>query len=108
MKKRIIALVLCIAASLTVLAGCAGSIDADSEYKGQQITMYLSENIYNLDPAYAYTNESSRSIVNLLFDTLFTLDKNGKVQPSLAKSYRTEKTKDGEYLMYIEINEGAR
>ena len=108
MKKRIIAFILCIAASLTVLAGCAGSIDADSEYKGQQITMYLSENIYNLDPAYAYTNESSRSIVNLLFDTLFKLDENGKVQPSLAKSYRTEKTKDGEYFMYIEINEGAR
>lgn len=108
MKKRLIALILCIAALLTVLAGCAGSIDADSEYKGQQITMYLSENVYNLDPAYAYTNESSRSIVNLLFDTLFKLDKNGKVQPSIAKSYRTEKTKDGEYFMYIEINEGAR
>ena len=108
MKKRIIALLICIAVLVSVLAGCAGSIDADSEYKGQQINMYLSENIYNLDPAYAYTNKSSRSIVNLLFDTLFTLDKNGKVQPSLAKSYRTEKTKYGEYVMYIEINDNAR
>ncbi len=108
MKKRIIALILCLAATVSVLSACAGSIDADSEYKGQQITMYMSENIYNLDPAYAFSNEASRSIVNLLFDTLFTLDKNGKVQPSLAKSYKTEKTKEGEYFMYIEINEGAR
>lgn len=108
MKKRIIALLICIAVSVSVFSGCAGSIDADSEYKGQQINMYLSENIYNLDPAYAYTNESSRSIVNLIFDTLFSLDKNGKVQPSLAKSYRTEKNKDGNYLMYIEIKDDAK
>ncbi len=114
MKKRIIALILCLAVSVSVLAGCAGSIDADSEYKGQQITVYMTENIYNLDPAYAYTNEISRSIVGLLFDTLFTLDENGKAVPCLAKSYKTETVesdRDGEkdkYYMYIEINEGAR
>ncbi len=108
MKKRIIALILCLTAAVSVLAGCAGSIDADSEYKGEQITMYLTENIYNLDPAYAYSNEASRSIVSLLFDTLFVLNGKGEVKPSLAKSYKTETTKDGEYFMYIEINEGAR
>ncbi len=108
MKKRISALLLCLVMSVSVLAGCAGSIDADSDYKGQQITMYLSDNVYNLDPAYAYTNEISRSIVNLLFDTLFTVDEKGKVSPSLAKSYRTEKTNDGEYFMYIEIREDAK
>ncbi len=108
MKKRIIALLLCLFTSVAVLSGCAGSIDADSEFKGQQITMYLTENIYNLDPAEAYSNEASRSIVNLLFDTLFTIDENGKVKGSLAKSYRTEKTEDGRILMYIEIKEDAR
>ena len=69
MKKRIIALLLCLAALVAVLASCAGSIDADSEYKGQQITMYLSENIYDLDPVNAYKNESMRAIVSLLFDS---------------------------------------
>ncbi len=108
MKKRIIALILCLATAVSVLAGCAGSIDASSEYKGEQITMYLTENIYNLDPAYAYTNDATKSIVSLLFDTLFVLDKNGKVKPSLASGYKTEKTDDGEYFMYIEVSEDAR
>lgn len=108
MKKRIIALLLCLAALVAVLASCSGSIDADSEYKGQQITMYLSENIYDLDPVNAYKNESMRAIVSLLFDTLFKLDENGKVTESLAKSYRTEKTSKGEYFMYIEIKDDAR
>ncbi len=110
MTKRIFALILCLVLCVSVFAGCSGKIDAQSEYKGQQVIMYLTENIYNLDPAYAYTNDATRSVVGMLFDTLFTLDKNGKVQKSLAKSYKTEeKVDDGvkEYYMYIEINELA-
>ena len=110
MKKRIIALFLCIVSVAFVFAGCAKGIDPTSEYKGQQITMYLTENVYDLDPANAYINDSTRSIVSLLFDTLFTLDENGKVKPSLAESYKVEekKSRDGgatEYYMYITIKE---
>lgn len=100
MRKRIIALSLCLFVLVGVLASCAGSIPSTSEYKGQQITMYLAETVYDLDPARAYKNESTRSIVGLLFDTLFVLDKDGKIQPSLAESYSYEE-KDGEYYMYI-------
>ena len=100
MAKRIIALTLCLFTLIAVLASCAGSIDPTSEYKGEQITMYLSETIYDFDPARSYKNESTKSIVSLLFGTLFVLDEKGKVQPSLAKSYTTEE-KDGEYYMYI-------
>ena len=100
MAKRIIALILCLFTLVAVLASCAGSIDPTAEYKGEQITMYLSENIYDLDPARAYKNESTKAIVSMLFGTLFVLDENGKVQPSLAASYTTEE-KDGEYYLYI-------
>ncbi len=104
MTKRIIALILCVLSLVTILAGCAGSIDATSEYKGQQLTMYLTETVYDLDPARAYKNESTRSIVSLLFGTLFTLDENGKVQPYLAKSWKYEEDKENEeYYMYIEM-----
>ena len=108
MKKRIIALFLCLASVVVVFAGCAKGIDPTSEYKGQQITMYLTENVYDLDPANAYTNESTRSVVSLLFDTLFTLDEKGNVKESLADSYRIEekKSRDGgntEYYMYITL-----
>ncbi len=108
MKKRIIALLLCLATALTVLVGCAGKIEADSEYKGQQITMYLTDNIYDLDPANAYNNEVTKSIVSLLFDTLFSLDEKGKVKESLAKSYKTETDEEGNVFMYVEIKEDAR
>ena len=104
MKKRILALFLVLASLVTVLSGCAGSIKTTSEYKGQQITMYLTETIYDLDPARAYKNESTKSIVSLLFGTLFTLDEKGKVQPYLAKSYTIEENKEtDEYYMYITI-----
>lgn len=113
MTKRIIALVLCLAACVTVCVGCSGSIDAQSEYKGQQFTMYLTENVYNLDPAYAFTNESTRQVVSLLFDTLFTLDEKGKVSESLASRYWVETVKnddgnDEEYYMYIELKSDAK
>ena len=105
MKKRIIALFLCLASLLAVLSGC-GSIKPTSEYKGQQVTMYLSENVYDLDPIHAYINESTRSIVSMLFDTLFSLDENGKVKPSLAKSYSVKEFPEtGEYYMYIELKD---
>ena len=108
MKKRIIALLLCLATAVTVFVGCSGKIEADSEYKGQQITMYLTDNIYDLDPANAYNNEVTRSIVNLLFDTLFTVDEKGKVKESLAESYKTETDDEGNVFMYIQIKEDAR
>lgn len=104
MKKRILALFLCLASLVTLLSGCAGSIKTTSEYKGQQITMYLTETIYDLDPARAYKNESTKSIVSLLFGTLFTLDEKGKVQPYLAESYTIKENEEtDEYYMYIEI-----
>ncbi len=102
MKKRIFAFALCLALMVGVLASCAGSISPTSEYKGQQITMYLTETVYDLDPARAYKNEATRAVVGLLFDTLFVLDKDGKVSPSLAASYSIEENEEeGEYFMYI-------
>ena len=71
-----------------------------SEYKGQQITMYLTETVYDLDPAHAYMNESSRTIVSLLFDTLYVLDEKGEVKPSLAKEYTIKEDPNAdEYYM---------
>lgn len=106
MLKRITALALCLVLCLAVLSGCAGSIKPTSEYKGEQIIMYLTENVYDLDPAHAYANEATRSVVSLLFDTLFVLDENGKVQNSLAKGYTIEEDPNAnEYFMYIELED---
>ena len=105
MSKRIIALTLCLLVCLSAMVGCSrGSIDIIAEDKGEQIVMYLTENIYDLDPTRAYVNASTRSIVSLLFDTLFVLDEKGNVQFSLAESYTIkEEPNSDEYYMYIEL-----
>lgn len=104
MMKRFLALLLCAATLLTALVGC--STNEDEDYKGQYITVYLTDNVYDLDPAKAYKNESLAKIVGLMFDTLFTLDENGKVKKSLVKEYWTEENESaGEYKMYLRLKD---
>ena len=113
MMKRIFALLLCAAtllASLT-LVGCDLSSnkkknDKQEEDKGQYITAYLTDNVYDLDPAKAYTNEALANVVSLMFDTLFKLDANGKVKKSLVKEYVIEENESaGEYKMQLYLND---
>lgn len=105
MMKRTIALLLCLVMVLAVFVGCSGKIDSDSNDKGQFITMYLADNLYDLDPANAYYNESTINVVSLLFDTLFKLDEKGKVKKSLVKKYVIEEDANaGEYTLYLHLN----
>ena len=102
MMKRIFALLLCLATLLTAFVGCAGNEDED--YRGQYITMYLTDNIYDLDPANAYNNEAMSKVVGLMFDTLFKLDEKGNVKKSLVKSYKiTEDENSGDYIMELRL-----
>ncbi|MBE6584975.1 MAG: hypothetical protein E7645_00445 [Ruminococcaceae bacterium] len=102
MMKRILAVLLCVATLLTTFVSCAKE---DEEYKGQYITAYITDNVYDFDPVKAYKNESLAKIVSLMFDTLFVLDSNGKVKKSLVKDYWTEENESaGEYKMYLRLN----
>lgn len=104
MTKRILALLLCTVTILAAFAGCGKPVDED--YKGQSITTYLTTNVYDLDPVHAYYNESVANVVGLMFDTLFTLDSNGKVQKSLAKSYSIHEDEVAkEYKMSIVLKD---
>lgn len=108
MTKRIIALFLCIATCLTLVLSMAscGRPDVDTENKGQSVVMYLSDSIYDLDPANAYKNESTANVVSLLFETLFKLDENGKIKKGLAKSYEIiEDEIAEEYKMEITLDD---
>ena len=105
MRKRLLALLLCSVIILSIFAGCSTANTGD-DYKGQVITTYLTANLYDLDPVHAFYNESAASIVGLMFDTLFTLDANGKVQKSLAKSYTiSEDEVANEYKMSIRLKD---
>ena len=102
MIKRIISLTLCLLMIVTVFAGCA----KDEDDLGAYINMYLTDQIYDLDPAYAYGNESALKIVSLVFDNLFVLDDNGKVKKSLAKDYTIrEDDNTQEYEMIITLQD---
>ncbi len=109
MTKRILASVLCLVmlvGALAVLSGCGDSDKKKVEDKGQYLTMYLSEQVYDLDPANAYYNDATTGIVNLLFETLFKIDENGKVKKSLVKKYViNEDAAANEYTMDIYLND---
>lgn len=106
MMKKTTALILCIAMCLSVICILASCSTKDKDDKGQYITMYLSDNVYDLDPVNAYSNDSVRNVVSLLFDTLFRLDDNGKVKKSLADDYEIiEDEEKGEYKMEITLTE---
>ena len=106
MMKRILALLLCAATLVSMLAVFTSCGKKDEDYKGQYITIYLTDNVYDLDPVKAYKNEALAKVVSLMFDTLFTLDEKGKVKKSLVKEYWTEENESaGEYKMYLRLKE---
>ena len=106
MMKRIFALLLCAATLLSCLTFVGCDDEEKEEDKGQYITTYLTDNVYDLDPAKAYTNEALANVVSLMFDTLFKLDENGKVKKSLVKEYVIEENEAaGEYTMKLYLKD---
>lgn len=104
MMKKAISLFLCLIVLLSALAGCSKEVDEND--KGAYITMYLTDMVYDFDPAHAYGNESALRIVSLLYNNLFVLDENGKVKKSLAKDYKiSEDDNAEEYKMIITLND---
>ena len=102
MSKRIFAILLCVLMLVPCLAACS-TVSEDNP--GAYITMYLSDEIYDFDPANAYYNNGTANVVSLLFETLFVLDEKGRVKEALAKDYEIiEDEEANEYSMLITLN----
>jgi len=87
MSKRMIALLMCAAMLITCFAGCSvKKLDEDPD-PGAFITMYLTDDIFDFDPANAYNNTDTLNVLSLMYDTLFVLDSNGKLMRSLVDEY---------------------
>ena len=100
--KKATAIILCVLMLAGVLVGCT-SIEGDNN--GAEINMYFGSEIYNLDPAVAYTDANAAKILGLVYEGLTKLDENGKVKNALMKKYKTytdERT--GEFRMEITLN----
>jgi len=103
MTKRILALTLCIVMLCIPLFGCGKKANEDP---GAYITMYLTDEIYDFDPAKVYYNTDAVNVLSLMFDTMFKLDENGKVKKSLVDSYKiVEKPETNEYYIEFTLKE---
>lgn len=100
MKKRIVALILCLVMLVPFAAGC--SKEGTDEDKGAIIPVYITNPIYNLDPAIAYTNDEAAKLICLLFEGVTRINSSGKVEKAMAKSWETIE-KAGEYKLQITL-----
>ncbi len=101
MIKRISAFILCLVLLGGSLAGCSSTFSAKE--KGSYISAYLTDEIYDFDPANAYYNTEAVNVLGLMYETLFSLTSSGKIKKSLAKSYKTFTDDDGEFVMEITL-----
>ena len=105
MLKKVIALLLCVLMMIPLFSSCA---KRDEDDLGPMIMMYMPDEIYNFDPAYAYYNSSTLNIVSMLFETLFKLDDKGLIQNALVDSYEYfENPAKNEYKMVILLKDSC-
>lgn len=91
--------VLLLLSSVLGLASCGGLKDS-----GAVISTYYVGEIYDFDPARAVFDDDAMRVMALLYEPLFTLDKNGKVVPALAESYKILRDVESqEYKMEIKL-----
>ncbi len=89
--KKIIAMLLTVAMILgasVALAGCG-----EPEDKGAEISVYLGEEIYDLDPTEYYADSNADALMSLIFEPLFSVNANGRLECSAAKRYEVDKEK---------------
>lgn len=99
MMKRVLALVLCIVTVAAALFSCTTLEEND---KGAVIDAYLTNEIYNYDPAYGFTDASTAKILSLIFEGLTRLDSDGNWVKGMMKDYGV--TQDDEEGFKIKID----
>ncbi len=102
--RKILALIMCMAILVPCLTSCP-SIKPTDEDKGAEIPVHLTTEIYNLDPAYAYLDDAGAKILSLIYEGLFTYDKDGKVTKALCTDYKTYTNRDGEFVAEFSLGE---
>ncbi len=104
--KKLMSLLLAVVMLTSVMAGC--SSEDEEESKGAIIPVYLSTEITNFDPIYAYTDVAAAKVLNLIFDGLTTINEKGEVELELAKSIKIVENPDEDlYKMQITLNKTA-
>ncbi len=99
--KKIVSLLLVVVMLLGVSATLSSCNKKDAE-----IRVYLGDQLYDLDPALAFVNDDLTRVLSLIYEPLFTMKENGKIEKALAKSYKIiEEEDEGLYQMEIVLRE---
>ena len=105
--KKILALFLIASMMLMGLLNIAACQKRADDDKGAIITMYLAgdPSNLNLDPGKMIYSAEAVKFIGLIFEGLFTVDENGKLQNGMAKSWKivSENDETSEYIMEIEL-----
>ena len=97
MKKRIVALLLC----LVTVALCFTACSKNEDDKGAYVRMYLSQPVYDLDPLTAFDNQSALQVISMLFEPLFYAEDDGDVKKGLVDDYEYVEDKDNDKYSLI-------
>lgn len=84
MKKNV-AILLCSVMLVCSLAGCSRDVDDP----GPTLNFYL-EKPTNFDPSVAYSDQAAAQFLPLIYQGLFNIDKNGKLQMAMCESYTVD------------------
>jgi len=93
--KKILSLILCLVMLISTFISCTEK----DEDKGAAIPVYLTTEIKNFDPAFAYTDEASIKVLGLIYEGLTTIDENGKVKGVIAKSWKYKSVPEDDYYV---------
>lgn len=104
MIKRLFAIILCVLMVVPAFTGC--STYDPNEDVGETVNIYLENEVYDFDPAFAYRSKEALQISSLLFSGLFYVDDNGKLQKDLVKKYEIEDEEEqGKFTITFTLKE---
>ena len=98
--KKIVSLLLTlvmILGTFTVLTSCGAPKD-----NGAEINIYLGAQVFDFDPSDYYVSSSAERVLSLIYEPLFTVNKNGKLKCAAADSYDVD---EDEHKIIIDIRE---
>lgn len=100
--KRLLALVLCVIMLAGVLSSCT-TLEEDD--KGAIIDVYLTNEIYDFDPARGFMDASTSKFLALVFEGLTRLDENGNWKYALMDDYTVSQDDDEAFKIQITLKE---
>ena len=87
--KKILSLVLVLAVMLGLVASLASC--GATEDPGAEISVYLGEGVFDLDPSDYYVSDNAAQLMSLIYEPLFSINKRGKLKCAAADDYDVDK-----------------